>query len=1125
MPEPRSDAGTSDAQAGSSARVVGRWLRSPQESASRAAEGGLRLSGNQRASRPGEPLVSIVTICLDAAATIEQTITSVQRQTYPNVEYVVVDGGSADGTLEILRRHESTIDYFVSEPDGGLYKAMNKALGLASGEFVLVLNADDWYADDAVETLVRAKGYSGKDIVSALAEYVDADGRSDGVLRSMPFDASMRLRMPLRHETMLVPAAVYDRFGPYDESLRVIADFAFTLRLFEAGLTHYEVPRPLLHFRKTGVSSTSPDLLARERRQLVAASFPFLDDADLDQLAVISRLRPAGLVDLARRHADRDTLIETLGCYVRDQLARDDAPAWTREPVAWTALPHNERRPKVSVILPVYGAASTVEAAIHSVLAQTLTAIELVCIDDASPDGSRAILERHAAADPRVRVLVNESNLGLGATRNRGMRAARGAYVFQLDPDDTMPPAALERLYSVAVRHDSEMVKGAYLREQLIHGRGAGHAERRSLCGAAGPWVNTDLARTPALLKTTEGHWSYLYEASFARRIAYPTDLKMGQDSIFLVQALARARKVTVTDELVYHYGANPQSAMNTFNFRKFCDAVEWRRRAWHALVDRGHRATADHLVAAYWGDDFFRALHRDATVEQCTEVLARLAAALREAGISRPAQSSTPLVRRTLQALIDGGPAAAREAIESPEDSAMPRGRPAREPAPNAPSAPGLSVRAAPARGSGRPVRVATWVSRDHGGAGTGSQRRVEALRRHGVDASIHALVVNSKHPHVHRVVPRQLQKAGHDQNAVWKEVRQRAVLPAQEIPGFRAAELFSSPDAVVDEHDLKASYAPADVVHLHWVVGMLDLERLPAQLADKPVVWTLADMNAFTGGCHYSEGCEGYRRECRACPLLGGESDLAHQNWLRKRKAYAQLKRLHIVCPSKWMAERVAASSLLGGRPVHYIPNAFPVDRFVPTNKLVARARLGLPLDRKLLLFGADSLQNTRKGGDHLKAALERLKASGGNRNVEVIVFGDKSIDLPLPIHPMGHVSDDVRLAQVYSAADAFVFPSLEDNAPLTVGEAMLCGTPVVAFPVGNVPDLLEHGRTGYIARHLDAEDLCQGIRWALEADGRLALQRSLACRLRAERFHDPATAVERHLHVYQEAMREAT
>jgi glycosyltransferase involved in cell wall biosynthesis len=223
--------------------------------------------------------------------------------------------------------------------------------------------------------------------------------------------------------------------------------------------------------------------------------------------------------------------------------------------------------------------------------------------------------------------------------------------------------------------------------------------------------------------------------------------------------------------------------------------------------------------------------------------------------------------------------------------------------------------------------------------------------------------------------------------------------------------------------------------------------------------------------------------------------------------------------------MAERVAQSSLLGDRPVHYIPNAFPTDQLRPTNKLVARMRLGLPINKKLVLFGAANLGNKRKGGNLLKSAFERLRQRNRLADLEVVAFGSNAIGVPVRGHRLGNIDDPQHIARVYSAVDAFLLPSLEDNAPLTVGESLLCGTPVVAFPVGNVPEILHHKVNGYIARYLDFADFAEGIEWALDADAEMAIVRSMRCRSRGAEFHDPRIAAERHQAVYASVMREAS
>ncbi len=1451
--------------------VVGRYLRYPDRTGKRVAEGGLRIRGSFKGSLPDLPLVTIITVCFNSAQTMEQCIRSVLGQTYPNVEYLIIDACSSDGTIDIVGQYEGAVDYFISEPDRGLYHAMNKGLELASGDFILVLNSDDWYDVSAIEQLVRAKRYAGTSFVSALAQAVDQDGRHVSVMRSMPFDDSVRLRMPLRHETMLISAAVYNRVGNYDESFPIIADYDLAVRMFDAGYTHYEVPRPLLYFRNTGVSNTNMENVLDERIRLLGKLFPFLSSDETMLLADRENHQGEQLLELARRHDHSQPLVRALHAYVADNAAnglqgrgrkqwrrggrqmltalreyrgrispkvsvilpvfngektlracidsvlvqtlgdfelicindvspdgsqaiiseyqiRDprivslineinighgasrnkgvqaaggayifhidpddtippdaletlyrqamehgsdlvrgsylrsqfhhgsshykpeirhplghkkslvnvrvaDVPELLKTPEGhWACLyraesarrvpypedlkmgqdsiflctilpaadsitiishvvynylmnsqsamnvfsfrkymdvlewrrrafhvlndsglrelgvrllrtyahlpwhdqffrhyafspdrgelnalgaalraaygeagldtidekaashrreflklvleskedqaemmlreqmvsasrpdsiwepmtagsrktPQVSSRPKVSVILPIFKAEQTLRECLDSILAQSLPDFELICINDASPDSSQAIVDEYRARDTRIVSLINEVNIGHGASRNRGVAFARGDYIFHVDPDDTLPPRALESLYTHAVPHGSDMTKGAYLHEQLLFGRKNKKSERRGLKPGTPPITNTSLAAMPELLKTTEGHWSYLYKSEFAKKVFYPTDLKMGQDSIFIVDALVRARTISIIDEVVYHYRANPDSAMNTFTFRKYKDALEWRRRARHVLKDAGFEKIGDRLLQAYWSESFFRNLAMNTGSEQLREFLSRFRNSFLEAGITALTEKPPGFLADLFPMILSGNDDAA---------IALMGGSPLL-------SVVGPSTdRVESLAGSGRHVampsdslRVATFCSLDHGGAGTGTQRRVEALRRNGVDARIFSLVVKSSHPYVERVVPDLPSVDVSRQTEVWREVRERAILPVRSIPGYCAVELFSCPDSVVDFRKMTGLFDAFDVIHFHWVVGMFDFQRAGDVLAGKPLVWTLADMNAFTGGCHYSEGCEEYRRKCRVCPLLGGTGKLAHENWKIKKAAYERLDNLHIICPSQWMADRAARSSLLGDRPIHHIPNAFPTDRLILTNKTVARAQLGLPVDKKLLLFGADSLQNHRKGSDLLSAMLERLAHLYPQISAEVVLFGNNSISLPFPVHTLGYISEDTRLGLAYSAVDAFLLPSREDNAPLTVGESLLCGTPVVAFPVGHVPSLVRHNVTGYVAKHLDIDDFARGIAWALSADQETAIKRGLLGRISATAFHDPQKAVERHLDVYQ-------
>ena len=276
-------------------------------------------------------------------------------------------------------------------------------------------------------------------------------------------------------------------------------------------------------------------------------------------------------------------------------------------------------------------------------------------------------------------------------------------------------------------------------------------------------------------------------------------------------------------------------------------------------------------------------------------------------------------------------------------------------------------------------------------------------------------------------------------------------------------------------------------EIVHLHWTRnGFLQIESLPK--FQKPIVWTLHDMWEFTGGCHYTQECDRYTKNCGACPQLNSlkDKDLSRQIWQRKAKAWRNLN-LTLVTPSRWLAKCASASPLFEQYRIEVIPNSVDMQVYKPIDKAMARDALNLPQDRQLVLFGAGSTTaDTRKGFQFLLSALQRLDAQrwGG---LELAILGESASGKALPLafnsHYLGRLGDDISLALSYAAADVFVAPSIQDNLPNTVVEALACGTPCLAFDIGGMPDMIDHQRNGYLAQKLDVEDLARGVEWILE------------------------------------------
>jgi glycosyltransferase involved in cell wall biosynthesis len=282
-------------------------------------------------------------------------------------------------------------------------------------------------------------------------------------------------------------------------------------------------------------------------------------------------------------------------------------------------------------------------------------------------------------------------------------------------------------------------------------------------------------------------------------------------------------------------------------------------------------------------------------------------------------------------------------------------------------------------------------------------------------------------------------------------------------------------------------------DIINLHWIAGgFVQIETLAK--FRQPLVWTLHDMWAFTGGCHYSDACERFSQTCGACPQLGSSRacDLSHWIWRRKSKAWQGLN-LTLICPTHWLAEEARRSSLFGSVPIEVIPNGLDLSTFRPLEQCQARALLNLPPSCQLVMFGSMAgADDRRKGFDLLQAALKRLSQSQRHPQLELVIFGmcrpEHPPDLGFPTHYLGQLRDDLSLALAYSAADVMIVPSRQENLAQTATEALACGTPVITFAQTGPADVVKHHQNGYLAQPGDTDSLAQGMTWVLETPERL-------------------------------------
>ncbi len=395
-------------------------------------------------------------------------------------------------------------------------------------------------------------------------------------------------------------------------------------------------------------------------------------------------------------------------------------------------------------------------------------------------------------------------------------------------------------------------------------------------------------------------------------------------------------------------------------------------------------------------------------------------------------------------------------------------------------------------------------------GGASVAARRLCKALNSAGAEARL--LVQNAE---------------GAEDASVWTTgdpwARQRPWLDAVPVLPWRNRRSPHWGNAWIGNGRTRKAirdFAP-DVTHLHWVNhGMLSLRDVLRLKG--PVVWTLHDSWVFTGGCHSPQDCSRYRECCGGCPELNSrwEHDLSRWNWNRKRAAWGKAD-FTVVAPSRWLADIAKSSSLLEERRIETIPNAVDLSVFRPMDRVAARLALGLPEDVPLFLFGAHGASTDwNKGMDLWRAALPMV--ADGCPGAEAALAGASAGAPgrpPLPVHELGVLPPD-RLAMAMAAADAVVVPSRMENLPNMVAESLACGTPVAAFSVGGIPEMVRPGETGFLAKPHDAGELAGGICDLLARGGAMRA----ACAAFARETYAPETVARRHLELYRSLLEPA-
>jgi len=414
--------------------------------------------------------------------------------------------------------------------------------------------------------------------------------------------------------------------------------------------------------------------------------------------------------------------------------------------------------------------------------------------------------------------------------------------------------------------------------------------------------------------------------------------------------------------------------------------------------------------------------------------------------------------------------------------------------------------------------VKVLHLANSDGGGAGRATYRSHQALRRLSVDSQLlvqYKVNDDSSVKTNEGIIGKAISKL--------KVKEQLDALPVKRYPQRDRTDF--SAQWIMDGIIPKVEAFDPDIINLHWICkGFLKIETL-AQFK-QPVVWTLDDMWAFTGGCNYTQTCDRYIDSCGECLLLHSkqQNDLSHWVWKRKAQAWKNLD-LTIVTPSTWLADCARLSSLFKDRRIEVIPYGLDTQIYKPIDRQVARQLLNLPQDKQLVLFGAlYPNSDCRKGFHLLQPALQRLSQSSWKDQIELVIFGasrpDNPVDVGFKSHYLGRLHDDISLVTAYAAADVMIVPSLQEAFGQTASESLACGTPVVAFSDTGLKDIVEHEKTGYLAQAYEIEDLATGISWVLENEERRQKLRGY-CREKAEQEFTLEQVGHNYLHLFEDIL----
>jgi len=1102
----------------------------------RFAEGGRRLRDRDVNPNTAPPLISVITVCKNAANTLGKAIDSVFRQGYSNIEYIIIDGASSDRTLSVIREYESRIEYFVSEEDDGIYHAMNKGIALSTGAFVALLNADDHWLPNFLEASFEALERTGADL-----SYCDYHTETGLVECPTLTEGFLFSQLSIKHNTFLIRKQCFYAIGAFDESYSLVADAKWNRAAYLSGLRFVHTNQALVFYSNSGASAADDEVakarMIDESERLIRECFPFLgrDEAKSLYTANFNTQTLHELIRLYRRHASDDPLfpiaIEHFLQYNlierRGYLAYPDRPQQLCRLIdACEALniPFTYIRFAAMQPLLIHALAKFQEFRVHR-----------------NKDGEAPACTLHFAR----RFSAPSEPFIYNTVKSLAEREPDTSHVVLCDerlleqerpfdaaiciPWATLSDSLRRRLYellwnifrpSLIVAHFA--LNGYWLYQRL-------NAEQRKT-----PTLNICHGIDVFSIDRSTEYGRYILEyASLAPRVAFTTVSNFLRDC--LQAAGVPGNKIfplpnSISDAFFQHRKTH-HFYRGDRPLRILCIGrlIAWKGhdiliRALADVQTRIPNGVKVTLVYAEWDEELptLLALCRELGVSDSIEFLPFVDLANQPDFYSRfdlfvlPSTLSADDPPRTetfgvaaLEAIASGLPIITTDAGGLPEVVGQPNAL--AEIVPH-----GDSRRLADAilRRTNSPERhffdnihyarervalfsqdaqyaywqsAKDWLYRSllkiyhfsaltEGGAAGATLAIHKALLRRGYDS---VFVTRSDRRSSMPPYSANVEYLHPTIALDWATGQGREKLK-------NGYTIFSIDQSYVSNDELCDLLRDADIINFAWFGQFISSDNIAAvSRLGKPVLITLRDMNPITGGCHYFHGCSQWRNNCTGCPQLKDNSDeLPHFVFQNKLLNWNQAS-LTFLALSEHSRQILLDSPVTEGARIERLSNFVDSAKFFVSDRATARAELAFANDEFVIGY-LPSFNSFIKGHEELLRALHLLRSEKPTAKITLALATEAPLfgTLPFKVCRVGKLKDVESLRSFYNAVDVIAVPSLEETFSNTTIEALACGTRVIGFQTGILAELLQDRQLGAAVPTGDSMALARAFAEAMEA-----------------------------------------